>query len=212
MTTYNTASKQLVSNYACISTLEPTDIVVGQSITVALIGAPFNGTFTVLALPQYAFTGVDTNSGEFEYDIDVPRPNQIIYAATGIDVDFVAFYAGTVAYTQNCTWISTAELVTYLGVTIADPSDDYTLATQARNAGNEFAYRRRQEAGYFDSLTTSPGNDVTLGVLMYAAALWRSRGSIESFYNSFDTMGTPTQQSLTPIVKQLLGIPRPAVA
>ena len=212
MTTYNTASKQLVSNYACISTLEPTDIVVGQSITVALIGAPFNGTFTVLALPQYAFTGVDTNSGEFEYDIDVPRPNQIIYAATGIDVDFVAFYAGTVAYTQNCTWISTAELVTYLGVTIADPSDDYTLATQARNAGNDFCYRRRQESSYFDSLSTSPGHDVTLGTLMYAAALWRSRGSIETAYAAFDTMGTPSQQSLTPIVKQLLGIPRPAVA
>jgi hypothetical protein len=212
MTTYNTASKQLVSNYACISTLEPTDIVVGQSITVALIGAPFNGTFTVLALPQYAFTGVDTNSGEFEYDIDVPRPNQIIYAATGIDVDFVAFYAGTVAYTQNCTWISTAQLVTYLGVTIADPSDDFTLAEQARNAGNDFAYRRRQESSYFDSLSTSPGHDVTLGTLMYAAALWRSRGSIETAYAAFDTMGTPSQQSLTPIVKQLLGIPRPAVA
>jgi hypothetical protein len=212
MTTYNTASKQLVSNYACISTLEPTDIVVGQSITVALIGAPFNGTFTVLALPQYAFTGVDTNSGEFEYDIDVPRPNQIIYAATGIDVDFVAFYAGTVAYTQNCTWISTAQLVTYLGVTIADPSDDFTLAEQARNAGNDFCYRRRQESSYFDSLSTSPGHDVTLGTLMYAAALWRSRGSIETAYAAFDTMGTPSQQSLTPIVKQLLGIPRPAVA
>ena len=212
MTTYNTASKQLVSNYACISTLEPTDIVVGQSITVALIGAPFNGTFTVLALPQYAFTGVDTNSGEFEYDIDVPRPNQIIYAATGVDVDFVAFYAGTVVYTQSCTWISTAQLVTYLGVTIADPSDDFTLAEQARNAGNDFAYRRRQESSYFDSLSTSPGHDVTLGTLMYAAALWRSRGSIETAYAAFDTMGTPSQQSLTPIVKQLLGIPRPAVA
>ncbi len=44
------------------------------------------------------------------------------------------------------------------------------------------------------------------------AALWRSRGSIETAYAAFDTMGTPTQQSLTPIVKQLLGIPRPAVA
>jgi hypothetical protein len=97
-------------------------------------------------------------------------------------------------------------------VTITDPSDDFTLATQARNAGNEFCYRRRQESGYFDSLTTSPGNDVTLGTLMYAAALWRSRGSIETVYAAFDTMGTPSQQSLTPIVKQLLGIPRPAVA
>ena len=212
MTTYNTASKQLISNYACISTLEPTDIVVGQSITVASIGAPFNGTFTVLALPKYEDIGIDDTTGEFLYNFDEPRPNQIIYAATGDNVDFVAFYDGTVAYTQNCTWISTAELVTYLGVTIADPSDDYTLATQARNAGNEFCYRRRQESGYFDSLTTSPGNDVTLGVFMYAAALWRSRGSIETAYAAFDTMGTPSQQSLTPIVKQLLGIPRPAVA
>ena len=212
MATYNTATKQLISNYACISTLEPTDIVVGQSITVASIGAPFNGTFTVLALPQYEYTGIDNNTGEFLYNEDVARPNQIIYAATGSNVDYVAFYAGTVTYTQNCTWITVAELITYLGVTITNPSDDYTLATQARNAGNDFAYRRRQESGYFDSLTTSPGHDVTLGTLMYAAALWRSRGSIETAYAAFDTMGTPTQQSLTPIVKQLLGIPRPAVA
>ena len=212
MTIYNTATKQLISNYACISTLEPTDIAVGQSITVASIGSPFNGTFTVLALPQYAFIGVDSNSGEFEYDVEVPRPNQIIYAATGSNVDYVVTYAGTVAYTQNCTWITTAALITFLGVSISNPSDDYTLAEQARNAGNDFCYRRRQESGYFDSLTTTPGHDVTMGTLMYAAALWRSRGSIETAFASFDTMGTPTQQSLTPIVKQLLGIPRPAVA
>ena len=212
MTTYNTATKQLISNYACISTLEPTDIAVGQSITVASIGSPFNGTFTVLALPQYAFIGVDFTSGEFEYDVEVPRPNQIIYAATGSNVDYVVTYAGTVVYTQSCSWITTAELITYLGVTITNPSDDYTLAVAARNAANDFCYRRRQESGYFDSLTTSPGHDVTLGTLMYAAALWRSRGSIETAYAAFDTMGTPTQQSLTPIVKQLLGIPRPAVA
>jgi hypothetical protein len=212
MATYNTATKQLISNYACISTLEPTDIVVGQSITVASIGAPFNGTFTVLALPQYEYTGIDNTTGEFLYNEDVARPNQIIYAATGSNVEYAAFYAGTVTYTQNCSWITTAELITYLGVSINNPSDDHTLAVAARNAANDFCYRRRQESGYFDSLTTSPGHDVTLGTLMYAAALWRSRGSIETAYAAFDTMGTPTQQSLTPIVKQLLGIPRPAVA
>jgi hypothetical protein len=64
MAIYNTASKQLLDNYACISTLEPTEIVVGQSVTVASIGAPFNGAFTVLALPQYLFTGVDGVTGE----------------------------------------------------------------------------------------------------------------------------------------------------
>jgi len=116
MATYNTATKQLISNYACISTLEPTDIVVGQSITVASIGAPFNGTFTVLALPQYEYTGIDNTTGEFLYNEDVARPNQIIYAATGSNVDYAAFYAGTVTYTQNCTWISVAQLITYLGM------------------------------------------------------------------------------------------------
>ena len=212
MATYTTASKQLLSNYACISTLEEAEIVVGENITVSGLAAPFAGTFKVLDLPQYEFTGIDSTTGEFLFNPEVPRPNQIIYACTGTSVNYVVDYSGSVVHTQNCTWITTADLVTYLGVTITNPSDDYTLATQARNAANDFCYRRRQEAGYFDSLTTSPGHDVTLGTLMYAAALWRSRGSIETAYAAFDTMGTPTQQSLTPIVKQLLGIPRPAVA
>jgi hypothetical protein len=212
MATYTTASKQLLSNYACISTLEEAGIVVGESITVSGLAAPFAGTFKVLDLPQYEFTGVDSTTGEFQFNPEVARPNQIIYACTGASVNYVVDYTGSVVHNQNCTWITTAELVTFLGVSISNPSDDFTLATQARNAGNDFCYRRRQEAGYFDSLTTSPGHDVTLGTLMYSAALWRSRGSIETAFAAFDTMGTPTQQSLTPIVKQLLGIPRPAVA
>lgn len=212
MATYTTASKQLISNYACISTLEPSEITVGESITVSGLAAPFAGTFKVLDCPQYEFTGVDSTTGEFLFNPEVARPNQIIYACTGNAVNYVVDYSGSVVFTQNCTWVSVAQLITYLGVTITNPSDDYTLAEQARNAGNDFCYRRRLESGYTDLLATSPGHDVTLGTLMYCAALWRSRGSIETAYAAFDTMGTPTQQSLTPIVKQLLGIPRPAVA
>jgi len=212
MSSYTTASKQLISNYACISTLEPTEIAIGENITVSGLAAPFNGTFKVLDMSQYEFTGVDSTTGEFQFDFNVPRANQLIYAATGSNVEYVVTYAGTVVYTQLCTWITVADLITYLGVTITNPSDDYTLATQATNAANVFCYRRRQESNYHDGLSTSPGTDVTLGTLMYAAALWRSRGSIETAFAAFDTMGTPTQQSLTPIVKQLLGIPRPAVA
>jgi hypothetical protein len=212
MATYTTASKQLLNNYACISTLEQSEIVVGENITVSGLAAPFAGTFKVLDLPQYEFIGVDNITGEFLFNPEVARPNQIMYAATGASVNYVVDYTGSVVYTQTCTWISVADLVTYLGVTITNPSDDYTLATQSTNAANMFCYRRRQESSYKDSLSVSPGTDATLGTLMYAAALWRSRGSIETAYASFDTMGTPTQQSLTPIVKQLLGIPRPAVA
>jgi hypothetical protein len=37
MATYATASKQLLDNYACISTLEPTDIQVGDSVVVGRV-------------------------------------------------------------------------------------------------------------------------------------------------------------------------------
>jgi hypothetical protein len=212
MATYATASKQLLDNYACISTLEPTDIQVGDTVVVGSLGAPFDGTFTVLACPQYRFVGVDSETGEFNYDVNVAVPNQILFACTGTDVEFVAIYTGTVAFTPTCTWITTANLVTFLGVSISDPSDDFTLITQAVSAGNQFCSRRRAEAGYNDSLSVSPSGDVTLGTLMYAAALWRSRGSLENVFASFEGMGSAPQQSLTPIVKQLLGIDRPAVA
>ena len=42
MTTYNTASKQLLDNYACISTLEPTEIVVGQNSLGKVGGMGYN--------------------------------------------------------------------------------------------------------------------------------------------------------------------------
>ena len=212
MATYLTASKQLLNNYACISTLEPTDIQVGDSIVVASVGAPFDGSFTVLSCPQYEYTGIDSTTGEWTFNETVARANQVLYACTGTAVEYAAFYTGTVAFTPTCTWVTAANLVTYLGVSITNPSDDYTLITQAVSAGNQFCSRRRAEAGYNDSLSTSPSGDVTLGTLMYCAALWRSRGSLENVFASFEGMGSAPQQSLTPIVKQLLGIDRPAVA
>lgn len=211
MATYTVTNKYLIDNFAVLQLLTPSEIAVGSSITVASVDATFNGTYTVRALPQYLYIGVDTQ-GDLLYDYNIPIADQVLYAKTADDVERVAA-SGTVTYSPNCTWITTADLITYLGVSIVNPSDDYTLANQAKNASNDFCYRRRQEAGYTgDTLSTSPGHDVTLATLMYAAALWRSRGSVESMYATFDGMGSATQQSLTPIVKQLLGIPRPAVA
>jgi hypothetical protein len=210
MATYSVTFKYLLDDYAVLQLLTPTEIAVGESITVSGVDATFNGTYTVRALPQYRYVGTDTE-GDLLYDIDEPIANQVLYAKTADNVERIAA-TGTVTYTLTCTWVSAANLVTYLGVQITNPSDDYTLITQAVSAGNQFCYRRRQEAGYIDSLTTSPGGDQTLGTLMYCAALWRSRGSLENAFASFDGMGTAPQQSLTPIVKQLLGIDRPACA
>jgi hypothetical protein len=210
MATYTVTNKYLIDDFAVLQLLTPSEIAVGQSITVAGVDATFNGTYTVRALPQYLFIGVDTE-GDLLYDYQMPIADQVLYARVADDVERTAA-TGTVTYDPVCTWVSAGQVMTYLGITIANPSDDYTLLTQSVSAGCQFAFRRRQESGYIDSLTTSPGGDATLGTLMYCAALWRSRGSIEATYATFDGMGSAPQQSLTPIVKQLLGIPRPAVA
>jgi len=210
MATYTVTNKYLIDNFAVLQLLTPSEIAVGSSITVASVDATFNGTYTVRALPQYLFLGIDTQ-GDLLYDYEIPIADQVLYAKTASDVSRVAA-SGTVANDPVCTWVTAAQVMTYLGITITNPSDDYTLLTQSVSAGNQFCFRRRQESGYIDSLTTSPGGDATLGTLMYCAALWRSRGSIEATYATFDGMGSAPQQSLTPIVKQLLGIPRPAVA
>ena len=210
MATYTVTNKYLIDNFAVLQLLTPSEIAVGSSITVASVDATFNGTFTVRALPQYLFIGTDTQ-GDLLYDYNIPIADQVLYAKTASDVSRVAA-SGTVANDPVCTWVTAAQVMSYLGITITNPSDDYTLLTQSVSAGCQFAFRRRQESGYIDSLTTSPGGDATLGTLMYCAALWRSRGSIEATYATFDGMGSAPQQSLTPIVKQLLGIPRPAVA
>jgi hypothetical protein len=210
MATYTVTNKYLIDNFAVLQLLTPSEIAVGSSITVAGVDATFNGTYTVRALPQYLFLGIDTQ-GDLLYDYQVPIADQVLYAKTADDVQRSAA-SGTVANDPVCTWVTAAQVMSYIGITIVNPSDDYTLLTQSVSAGNQFCFRRRQESGYIDSLTASPGGDATLGTLMYCAALWRSRGSIEATYATFDGMGSAPQQSLTPIVKQLLGIPRPAVA
>ncbi len=212
MAVYSTASKLLISNYAVIQTLEATEIVLGESILVAGLGAPFNGTFTVLDTPLYEYIGIDLETGALLFNGNVPMENQLLYACTGDNVAFTTTFAGTVTYTQTCTWVTVAEVETFLGVDITDPSDDHTLLDQARAAANHFCYRRRQEAGYFDSLTTVPSPDVKMGTLYYAAALWRGRGSVQDTFATFDGMGQSNVNAMTPLIKQLLGIDRPQVA
>ena len=210
MAAYKTQTKQLLNNYACISTLESTEIALGESVVVSGLASPFAGTFTVLALPQYLFTGVDGTTGELLYDENQPVPNQILYACTGTSVDFVVDYSGTVTYTQTCSWITAANIEDWIGIGTATAADT-TFLTQCASAANQFCYRRRQEVGYSDSLTTSPSGDVTLGTIMYGGALYRQRGAISDFA-SFDGMSAGSTNGLSPLVKQLLGVDRPQVA
>jgi hypothetical protein len=209
MAAYTVTHKQLTENYAVLGLLTATELEVGGCIVVTGVDATFNGTYTVYALPQYLLIGVD-DEGDLLYDYSVLLTNQVLYAKTAATVERQAA-SGTVTYTPTCTWVSTQELTNYLNITVAS-ANDTTLIGQAREAANQFCWRRRMEASYVDSLTVVPSADVKLGVLMYGAALYRARGSSGDTYATFDGMGTPTVVALPAMVKQLLGIDRPAIA
>ena len=210
MATYTSATKQLIGNYACISTLEPTEIAIGESITVSGLASPFAGTFKVLDLPQYEFTGVDSTTGEFLFNVNEPRPNQIIYACTGTNVNFVVDYSGTITYTQVCTWVSATDVEDWLGIGTATAADAAFL-TLCAAASSAFCFLRRQEAGYKDSLTVLPSTAVGLGTRAYGGFLYRQRGSVSDFA-SFDGMVSGGSNGLSPMIKQLLGVNRAQVA
>jgi hypothetical protein len=210
MATYSVSSKQLTDNYAVLTTLEPTPFEIGQNITVASVASPFSGTFKILDLPEYLFIGVNSTTGFLEFNPLVPIENQVLYACTGADVLRVQSFVGTITYTQTCSWVTAAQVETYLGIPVAS-ADDQTFLVQCASAANNFIYRRRQESGYHDSLTVVPSGDVDLGVIQYASALYRVRGSVDSF-SSFNEMGSQPPVALSAMVMQLCGIGRPQVA
>ena len=209
MATYQIIFAQLIDNYAVVQTLTNPEIQPGESIVVASVSATFNGTKTVYAMPQYEFLGVDSD-GDLLYNTSVPIPNQVLYYVAGTDTDrYAVIPQGTLTHTQTCTWVTGPQIATYLGITTA--GDETAFLVQVASAANNFCYRRRQESGYTDSLTTSPGGDITLGTLMYGSALYRQRGSVDQFASFTDMASAPTV-GLSGIVKQLLGISRPQVA
>jgi hypothetical protein len=208
MATYSVTNKYLLDDYAVLQLLTPSEIAVGESIVVASVDATFNGTYTVRALPQYLYIGTD-DDGDLLYDFNVPIQNQVLYAKTASDVNRVAA-TGTVAYTLTCTWTTSQNILDWLGITVATAGDQ-TFTTTCAAAANAFCYRRRQEAGYIDSLTTVPSQDVFLGSVMYGAALYKARGSVDVF-SSFQDMGQSPVPGMNGQIKQLLGIDRPACA
>ena len=210
MATYKIIFAQLLDNYAVVQTLTNPEIEPGEAITIAGVSATLNGAQTVYAMPQYEFLGVDSD-GDLLYNTNNPIPNQVLYYVAGTDTNrYAVIPQGTLTHTQSCTYINGPAVATYLGIDLAG-TDETAFLTQCANAANNFIYLRRQEAGYTDSLTTSPGTQVTLAVTMYAAAMYRQRGSVDQFA-SFDGMGNVPTTGLSPIIKQLAGIPRPAVA
>jgi len=208
MAAYTVTHKQLTDNYAVLQLLTEAEIEVGASVVITGVDATFNGTYIVYALPQYYFLGVD-DEGDLLFDPAIAIPNQVLYAKTADDVARIAA-SGTLTITQVCTWVTSQMLEDWIGIGTATAGDAAFL-TICASACSQFAWRRRMEAGYVDSLTVVPSQDVLLGTQMYGGALYRQRGSMDQFA-SFQNMGTTPVMGLNGMIRQLLGIDRPQVA
>jgi hypothetical protein len=208
MAVYSITQKYLIDNYAVVQLLTDAEIELGASVVLAGVDATFNGTYTVRALPQYLYVGIDTE-GDLLYDVNIPIANQVLVAKTADDVARTAA-SGTLTITQTCTWVTSANLEDWIGIGTATAADAAFLTVCAA-AASQFCWRRRMEAGYVDSLTTVPSQDVFLGTQMYGGALYRQRGSVDQFA-SFQNMGVTPVMGLNGMIRQLLGIDRPQVA
>jgi hypothetical protein len=210
MAVYSVTHHQRLDNYAVVQLLTNADITPGDTFTLAGLGHGLNGTHTVYACPLFLFIGVD-DQGDLLLDPQFPIENQVLFYDEGADLERgEAIPNGTLTITPVCTWITAGNIEDWLGIGTATAADQSFL-TQCAAAANAFCYRRRREAGYLDSLSTSPSGDVSLGAIQYGGMLYRQRGSIDSFA-SFDGMGGGPVTGLNGVIKQLLGIDRPQVA
>lgn len=211
MPTYTVTHRRRTGNVCAVQTLEPPiRCDVGDTVTVATVGANFDGTFVVISREPY-YLVEKNDEGYLVFDYDVPRENQIIYAHNGDDLEYEAA-SGTVTLTETCTWITNQDVLDWLGIAAAT-ANDTAFVTVCTGAANAVAYRRRQAAGYRDSLTTAPDTAAKLGTTMFAAGLYRARGAAgyDSFA-SYETMAAGQPNLAMGEILRLWGCNRPQVA
>ena len=133
--------------------------------------------------------------------------NVVTYSVNNQD-DIDAFTPTNALLVEQVTWIDTDDVAEFLGET--PTGADATWLESCVDAANTFAYQRRQAAGYADNPTVVPSTGVRLGTMLYAGALYRERGSVDS-YQSFQDIPVAGPIGSMGQIMRLLGIGRMAV-
>lgn len=162
---------------------DATGLVVGEHVHVYNVGNNVDG--------GHVLTGVDLAENEVTFQDGGQTFAEV--AVTGILIEQV-------------TWITDTDVEEVIGVVT-----DVDFLTQVVDAANDWAYRRRYEAGYKDNPTVAPGASARLGTVMYAVALYREKGSVDSF-QSFQQMPMTAPTGSMGQILRLLGIGKPRVA
>ena len=212
MSTFTVTHQQITDNVCVVQTLESTDILVGQQITLSGCDASINGVHTVFQIPIYYFTGVDA-TGDYMFNDQILFKNQILFQLVDDDIAREAVDpVGSLQWTTptECVWCDVPDLEEFLGIAGATANDTAFMTTSV-NAANAWCFKRRSQAGYKDSLVTVPDAAVLSGVVLMAASLYRERGSLDSF-NSFQDMTISAPVASMGRINSLLGIKRAQVA
>jgi len=122
--------------------------------------------------------------------------------------DLAAFTPAAAILVPEITWVDTDDVAEFLGET--PTGADLTWLESCTAAANEFAWHRRNAAGYADNPTVAPNAAARLGTMLYAGALYRERGSVDSYQSFQDIPITAPIGSMGQIMR-LLGIGRMAV-
>jgi hypothetical protein len=212
MSTFTVTHQQILDNVCVVQTLESTDILVGQEITLSGCDATINGVHTVFQIPIYYFTGVDA-TGDYLFNDQILFTNQILFQLTADNLGREAVDpVGSLQWTTptECQWCDINDLTEFLGIAGATANDTAFMTTSV-SASNAYCFKRRSQAGYKDDLINVPDAAVLAGVVLMAASLYRERGSLDSF-NSFQDMTISAPVASMGRINSLLGIKRAQVA
>ncbi len=135
--------------------------------------------------------------------------DEVTYHAHHVD-DVASVLTPGAVLVDVVTWASVEDVEGFLDFTAAGVELGY-LELCVESA-NHWCYHRRLSSGYRDSPLSAPEPNVRAAVVLYAASLFRERGSVDSF-QSFEGFnpGTPPVGSLGQILR-LLRCNRPRIA
>lgn len=181
------------------------------TMTVATLGGLRAGDHVTVAgvntQAQPHFDGPHTLTGAITTTVGDVTTYTVTYAKNHANI---AQFDCDGRLTPVCTWVDAGQVEGFLGVAPASIDDDAFL-TSSVEAGNDWAFRRRRAAGYDDWYSVVPNHSAALGTILYAASLYRQRGSVDSFASFQDMAAIAPIGSNFEILK-LLGINKPAAA
>lgn len=139
--------------------------------------------------------------GHYQLDTINLGTDTVTYATGGQDVEEITPVGAQMV--AEVTWIDEDDAQEYLGE--IDDADELTFLGTCVAAANDWAFRRRESAGYRDNPTAVPNASARLGVIQYAASLFLQKGTLDGF-QSFEAMPTPAPVGQMAQIMRLLGI------